>query len=120
MGKVTFAGNENNVVSGTYSTARGPVLRSEQSEIAKIFFEAGKGAEKHQHPEEQTIYVLSGRLRFTLGDGDNADTYEVGPGQGSFHPSNVPHQVTAVEDTHAVSFKNVVDPSTYQQTGQLA
>jgi quercetin dioxygenase-like cupin family protein len=120
MGKVSFAGHQDNPIGETYSTARGPVLRSGQSEVARVFFSAGQGAQRHAHPEEQTLYVLSGRLQVTLGHSEGAETYEVGPGQGSFHPSNVPHQATALEDTNCVSFKNLVDPSTYQPTGQLA
>lgn len=116
MGKVTWDDNADNVVSGGYSTARGPVLRSEKQEVTKVFFKAGEGAHKHHHPEEQTFYILSGRLRVTLGDDE---PYEVGPDEGSFHPSNVPHKVEALEDTYAVSFKNVVDPTGYEPTGAL-
>ena len=115
MGLVRFDTDEDNLVAGHYSTAKGPVLRSAKQEVAKVYFKRGEGAHKHAHPEEQTFYVLSGRLRVTLGDDE---PYEVEPGQGSFHPSNVPHIVEAVEDTTAISFKNVVDPS-YEQTGLL-
>jgi hypothetical protein len=31
----------------------------------------------------------------------------------------VPHQVEALEDTYAISFKNVVDPTGYEPTGAL-
>lgn len=119
MGKVTFEGAEDNVVGMTYSTARGPVMRSERSEVAKVFFEKGKGADRHRHPEEQTFYLISGRLQVTLGEGDAAETYVVEAGQGSFHPSGMWHQVTALEDTVAVSFKDLVDPSGYPETGRL-
>lgn len=116
MGLVTFDRDEDNLVAGHYSTAKGPVLRSERQEVAKVYFEKGKGAHTHSHPEEQTFYVLEGRLRVSLGDDE---PYEVGPGQGSFHPSNVPHAVEALEDTVALSFKNLVDPS-YEKTGELS
>lgn len=115
MGHVTFDRDEDNLVAGHYSTARGPVLRSEKQEVAKVYFNKGEGAHEHSHPEEQTFYVLSGRLRVTLG---GAEPYEVAPGEGSFHPSNVPHKVEALEDTVAISFKNLVDPS-YEKTGSL-
>jgi len=103
-----------NLVAGHYSSGRGPVLRSDTIELTKIAFKQGYGAETHQHPEEQVLYVLAGRMRFTCGD----ETYEVGPGEGSFHPSNVPHSVVALEDTVALSFKNQVAPA-YQATGRL-
>jgi len=80
MGKVTFEGAEDNVVGQTYSTARGPVMRSEKSEVARVSFEKGKGADRHRHPEEQTFYLVKGRLQVTLGEGETAETYVVEAG----------------------------------------
>ena len=119
MAKVTFTGADDYVLNPHYSSARGPVMRSDKQEIAVVTFPEGTGADAHRHPEEQTFYLLSGRLRVTLGEGDDAETYEVAPGEGSFHPSNVLHRVEALEDTRAVSFKNVVDPTQYAETGRL-
>lgn len=115
MPHVKFDSDEGNLVSGSYSTGTGPVLRSEKMEVTKIAFEEGKGADVHSHPEEQVMYVLSGRLRVTCGD----ETYEVGPGEATFNPSNVPHAVMAIEDTVGLSFKNQVAPI-YEATGSLA
>jgi quercetin dioxygenase-like cupin family protein len=103
-----------NLVAGHYSTGRGQVLRSERIEVTKVRFARGFGAESHQHPEEQVLYLLAGCLRVTCGD----ETYDVRAGEGSFHASNVPHSVQALDDTVAVSFKNLVDPS-YAATGRL-
>lgn len=116
MGLVTLDQDADNLVSGSYSTARGAVMRSEKQEITRAFFRAGEGAHEHAHPEEQTFYVVSGRLRVTL---RGEEPYEVAAGQCSFHPSNVPHRVEALEDTVAISFKNLVDPI-YEATGKLA
>jgi quercetin dioxygenase-like cupin family protein len=116
VGLVKWDEDADNVVSGGYSTARGPVLRSEKQEVTKARFNKGEGAHEHSHPEEQTFYVLEGRLRVTLA---GEETYEVGPHEGSFHPSNVPHKVEALEDTVVLSFKNVVDPTGYKPTGVL-
>lgn len=114
MGLVRFDEHVDNVVAGQYSAARGPVLRSEKIEVAKIYFAKGEGAKLHAHPEEQVIYVLRGRLEVTLGD----ERYIVEAGQASYHPSNVPHAVVALEDTEALSFKNIVSPQ-YPSTGEL-
>lgn len=103
-----------NLVAGHYSTGRGQVLRSDKIEVTKIRFQEGRGADTHHHPEEQVFYVLEGRLQVTL----DGEAYEVGPGEGSFHPSNAPHSVLALEDTVALSFKNLVDPN-YEPTGTL-
>jgi quercetin dioxygenase-like cupin family protein len=114
MGLVCFDEHPDHLVASQYSRARGPVWRSEKLEVAKIFFAKGEGAERHAHPEEQVIYVLRGRLQVTLGE----ERYIVEAGQASYHPSNVPHEVLALEDTEAISFKNVVDPR-YPATGEL-
>jgi quercetin dioxygenase-like cupin family protein len=115
MGLVKFDTDRDNLVSGGYSQGRGPVLRSENLEVTKIAFAEGDGAELHSHEEEQVMYVLSGRLRATVGD----ETYEVAEGEASFHPSNVPHAVHALEDTVGLSLKNQVAP-VYEATGRLA
>ena len=119
MTKVTFEGSNDHVLSREYSTGRGPVMRSHKQEVSRLSFDAGTGADPHRHHEEQIFYVLTGRLRVTLGEGEDAEIYEVGPGEGSYHPSNVLHRLEALEDTQAVSFKNVVDPTQYPETGRL-
>jgi quercetin dioxygenase-like cupin family protein len=118
VGLVRFERDAQNLVSGTYSQGRGPVLRSEHLEVTKIAFAVGEGAAEHAHPEEQVLYVLSGRVRVTLG-GPGGEVYEVGPGEATFNPSNVPHELTAVEDTVALSLKNQIAP-VYDATGELA
>ncbi len=49
----------------------------------------------HTHPHEQTGYLVSGRLLFELGD----EKRELGAGDCWLVPSNVPHKVTALEDS---------------------
>jgi quercetin dioxygenase-like cupin family protein len=114
MGLIKFDSDSDNVVSGSYSQGRGPVLRSDNLEVTKIAFASGEGAETHEHPEEQVMYVLSGRLRVTVAD----ETFEVAEGEASFHPSNVQHSVQALEDTVGLSLKNQVAPI-YEPTGRL-
>lgn len=115
MGLVNFDPEDaDNLVAG-YSTGRGQVLRSELMELTKISFEAGKGAQMHQHPEEQILYVLEGVFDVTLGD----EVYAIGPGQASYHPANVPHRAVAREYSTALSFKCLVEPN-YDKTGDLS
>jgi quercetin dioxygenase-like cupin family protein len=114
MGLVTFDSDLDNLVTEQYSTATGPVLRGVEIELAKISFARGGGAQVHSHPEEQIVYILSGRARVTLGD----EVYEVLPGQASYHPPDVPHGFEVLEDLTALSFKRVVAPI-YSATGEL-
>jgi quercetin dioxygenase-like cupin family protein len=115
MGLIVFdERDEDRLVAEQYSTGRGPVLRSDVMELTKISFKKGYGADLHQHPEEQILYVLEGVFEVTVGD----ETYEVHPGQASFHPSNVPHRAMAKEDVVALSFKHLVAPN-YEKSGDL-
>ena len=114
MTHIKFEGDADNVVSGSYSTGTGPVLRSDTMEVTKISFEKGKGADVHTHPEEQLMYVLEGELEVTC----EGETYRVRPGEATFNPSNAPHGVLAIEDVVALSFKNQVAPI-YEPTGRL-
>ena len=116
MGRVTFDDSQDNLVTEQYSKGKGPVLRSDACEIAKVFFEKGTGAELHHHPEEQTFYCLEGKLEVWLGD----DNYTIEPGEASFHPSDVPHRVFAHEDTQLISFKIRASEQIYTATGSLS
>jgi quercetin dioxygenase-like cupin family protein len=106
MSLVKFDSDADVLEPGSYSAGTGLSHRGDTMEVTKISFEKGRGADIHQHPEEQVMYVLSGRLRVTCGD----ETYEVGPGQATFNPSNVPHGVTALEEVVALSVKSGVRP----------
>jgi quercetin dioxygenase-like cupin family protein len=116
MGLVKFDSDLDNVVTPKYSPeGRGPVLRSDKLEVTRISFPTGQGSMLHQHPEEQIMYVLSGRLRVRQGEDSE---YEVGPGEANYNPSNIRHSVEALEPTVALSIKNLVDPQ-YAATGRL-
>jgi quercetin dioxygenase-like cupin family protein len=115
MGLVKLEGHLDNLVTPQYSTARGPVMRGDNLELTKGFYEQGKGADTHAHPEEQILYVLSGRGRVTLGE----EEYEIAPGDVSYHPSNVPHSIVALEDLTVLSIKHLVAPI-YEATGRLS
>lgn len=62
--------------------------------------ELAKGAvvPLHTHPHEQIGYLSRGRLRFVIGD----EEQEIGEGGSWLVPSNVPHIVTALEDSIAI------------------
>lgn len=114
MGLVKLDQDADHLVTPQYSQARGPVLRSGKLELTKAAYPKGRGAVPHRHPEEQIIYVLSGRGRVKLGD----EEYDVGPGDASFHPSNVEHGLHVLEDMVVISVKSLVDPQ-YEATGVL-
>ena len=52
----------------------------------------------HHHPHKQITYVISGHLRYTVGD----ETREVGDGDSVLIAPDVPHQVMVLEDTRVI------------------
>ena len=50
-----------------------------------------KGA-RHAHPQDQLVYVISGRLRFTCGD----ETFDIGPGDNFIVRGNIEHEAAAL------------------------
>ncbi len=62
--------------------------------------ELAKGAvvPLHTHPHEQIGYLSRGRLHFVIGDAER----EIGEGDSWLVPSNIPHVVTALEDSIAI------------------
>ncbi len=92
-------------VTPRYSKAFGPLVTGKQIEVGRLRFGNDEGAVTHAHPQEQIMVVLRGRLRVTM----DGQTRELGPGQGFLAPPNVPHQVTAIEQTEVLSCKGLVD-----------
>ena len=61
--------------------------------LVEVTLEGGAVVPTHTHPHEQTGYLVSGRMTFELG----GETRELGPGDCWLVPSDMPHQVTALE-----------------------
>jgi quercetin dioxygenase-like cupin family protein len=93
------------VISPHYSTATGGTVTGAVIEVGRYRMAGGTGADPHQHPNEQIIYVLRGRLRARVGDEEQI----VGVGQVVHVPPNVVHEIRALEDSMFLSSKNLVD-----------
>ena len=57
--------------------------------------EAGSRMPAHQHPEEQIVHVLSGRMRLLV----DGTPHELTAGQTYYLAGNVPHGVETIEET---------------------
>jgi quercetin dioxygenase-like cupin family protein len=66
--------------------------------LAHVYLKKGCIVPRHRHENEQFTYILSGVLRFWLGE-DEAETIDVRAGEVLFLPSNVYHKAEALEDT---------------------
>ena len=66
--------------------------------LAQIYLDKGCIVPKHSHENEQITWVLEGRMRLTLGEGED-QVVELGPGDVLHIPAHVPHSAEALEDT---------------------
>ncbi len=57
--------------------------------------EAGSRMPEHQHPQEQIVHIIKGRLRLLVADGP----HELATGESFYLGSNVPHGVETIENT---------------------
>ncbi|MFC2164833.1 cupin domain-containing protein [Acidobacteriota bacterium] len=67
----------------------------ERTSLSEFSLQKGSVIPKHSHPHEQTGYVISGRLLFTIAD----ERFEAEPGDSWNIPGNVEHGVEVPEDT---------------------
>ena len=78
--------------------SRRTLNHGDQTSIHELLMAKGSVVPEHTHPHEQTGYFVSGRLRFVMPglakDLDAGDSWIV--------PSEIPHEVTALEDSVAI------------------
>jgi len=70
----------------------------DKSLLTEFHLEHGSQLPAHAHPQEQTGYLVSGRIRLTIGD----ETFEVEPGDSWCVPANVTHRAEILVDAVAV------------------
>lgn len=66
--------------------------------LSTIRISKGATIPSHRHPQEQTGYLVSGRLDFIIGD----DHFDAGPGDSWNIAGDVPHGATALEDSTVI------------------
>ena len=84
----------------------GPIMKrrfawGERLMVVQIEMFAGGHVPQHRHDNEQITNVLEGRLEFRFGE-DGSDVRIVGTGDSVVIPSNLPHEVTVLEDTKVI------------------
>ncbi len=77
------------------------IVTGEKVMAAIVDLKKGAFVPSHSHESEQITYVVSGWLRFTMGDGSVID---VRTGETLVIPSNVEHAAEALEDTVDMDF----------------
>ena len=74
------------------------LVTGDQVMLAHVYFDEGAEVPRHHHHNEQITYILSGGLRFYLGD-DKSEIVDVMAGEVLHIPPHVPHEAVALEDT---------------------
>lgn len=100
-----FEGLPQETISPHYSTAAGGTVTGDVIEVGKYRMAKGTGADPHRHPNEQIVYVLRGKLRVRV----EQEERTLEPGDVVHFPSNIIHEVRALEDSEFLSSKNLVE-----------
>jgi quercetin dioxygenase-like cupin family protein len=76
-------------------------VTGEQCMLSRIQLKKGCIVPRHSHANEQIAFILSGALRFSVGEEGSADLkdYIVRAGEVLVIPGNIPHLAEALEDT---------------------
>jgi quercetin dioxygenase-like cupin family protein len=71
------------------------LVHGEQTLLGEFRLDAGAEVPAHHHPYEQTGYLVSGRLRFTVA----GDRFDAVPGSSWSIPEDVEHAAEVLEDS---------------------
>lgn len=77
------------------------LLWGDKAVLVEMSAPAGFSAPAHAHDHESLVYVVSGRIRATVGD----ETRELGPGDAVLHATRVSHQIEALVNTRWIEIK---------------
>jgi len=77
---------------------RKTLVYGEKTLMTEFLLEKGKILPKHKHPQEQTGYLVSGKIVLVVED----EEFEANPGDSWVIPGNVEHWAKIIEDSVAV------------------
>ncbi len=71
------------------------IVTGELMTVARIYLDDGFLVPRHRHENEQITQVISGRMRFRMGEHGEQE-FELGPGDVVVIPAFVPHEALAI------------------------
>ncbi len=74
------------------------LVHGERTLLCEFRIEKGKVLPSHKHHHEQTGYLVSGRMKFIIGD----EEFDVEPGDSWCIPGDMEHAAEAFEDSVGV------------------
>ena len=90
------------------------LVYGERTLMAEFRLTKGAVLPRHDHPHEQTGYLVKGRIRLTIG----IDDYEVQPGDAWTIPGGVGHSAQILDDSVAIEVFSPVREDYLPQTGR--
>lgn len=90
--------SEQGYISVVDGIKRKTLVYGERTLMTEFLLEKGKILPAHRHPQEQTGYLVSGKIILTIGE----EEFEVDPGDSWVIPGNVEHRARVIEDSVAV------------------
>ena len=83
-----------------------PLVYEQKTILCEFILEKGHHFPYHNHPYEQTGYLISGNLKFRIGE----DYYDACPGDSWSIPENIYHSVYVEEEDHVLELFSPVRP----------
>jgi quercetin dioxygenase-like cupin family protein len=74
------------------------LVHGDKTLFAEFRLEKGSHLPRHAHPHEQTGYLVSGKIRLSIGE----DTFEAEPGDSWCIPGSIEHRAEILEDAVAI------------------
>jgi len=90
--------SEDGYISAVDGIRRKTLVYGEKTLMTEFLLEKGKVLPMHKHPQEQTGYLISGKITLYIQGGE----YEVNPGDSWVIPGNAEHWAKIVENSVAV------------------
>lgn len=83
-----------------------PLVFEEKTLMCEFKLEKGNILPAHHHPYEQTGYLISGKLKFRIGE----TCHDAEAGDSWCIPENVEHEVKILEDSVAIELFSPIRP----------
>ncbi|MGE5396494.1 MAG: cupin domain-containing protein [Chitinophagales bacterium] len=94
----THSKNPGNYLLALPGIYRRTLVHGSRTLMTEFLLEKGADLPSHQHPQEQTGYLVSGQMILVIGDQE----HKVGPGDSWAIPGGVEHRAEVLEDSVAL------------------
>ncbi len=95
---MSYKCNHEGYIQALPGIRRKTLVHGDKTLTAEFYLAKGSQLPLHAHPQEQTGYLISGRIRFFIG----GEVFDAEPGDSWCVPGNVEHRAEILEDAVAV------------------